>query len=175
MSSSPSAPKPAQKVVQEYIAPRGEPTNLQISRTGTVVLDKPISGSVGLDKDGWVRPADDTIRWYKAGTWPRPGYPGPAVLSGHSTFAKSEGVLWELKHAREGDLVTVSYSSGDAVVFRVTRMLSFPKSERELPVADIWPSTSLPMLRICTCDTDSGYVEGSSLGNTCLLADDRIE
>lgn len=149
--------------------PKGNPVGVRIARAGRTVLEAPIGGPIGLPANGILEPTDDTVRWYKAGTWPKPGYSGPSVLVGHITFLGNKGVFWSLGNSRPGDVVTVRYSSGQAVAFRVTALQHLAKTK--LPVGKIWNATAKPELRLITCDPNTPFANGHYAGNIIVYAD----
>lgn len=85
--------------------------------------------------------------WYEKG--PRPGHLDPAVITAHVDSWLGPDVFFDLKQLVPGDLVVVTYDSGDVVTFTVDSSEQLPKVA--LPVASIWPTTNDPLLTLITC------------------------
>ena len=175
-----------------YHPPRGNPTSVSITRGGKQVMTpQPISGPVGLKRDSQgnlvtrlnlpvLEPPDDSVGWYhEQGAWPKPGFPGPSVLVAHISHMGAHGPFFSLASvkgqqtgAQQGDLIAVTYSSGDKVVFRVTEV-DHPEKV-ELPGDKIWNKTQKPVLRLITCDPTTPFVDGHYLGNVLVYADQLV-
>lgn len=175
---SPSPTSAVAPVASEPATPRGNPTNVRVSRRGVTILSKPISGAVDYSVQGSKRvlepPASNTmVGWFQHnGVWPRPGFVGPSTLVGHISFRGDPGPFYKLRFVRPGDTVVVSYSSGDRATFMVTAVDKPPKLD--LPVKKIWNTTSVPELRLITCDPNTPFVDGHYLGNIVVYADDMV-
>ena len=143
-------------------APAGRPTAVRIPAIG---VDARLV-AVGLKADGAMQVPDFGLAgWYERG--PRPGDPGPAVLVGHVDSRSGPDVFARLRELAPGDRVTVRYASGTRV-FGVERVERHPKTA--LPVADIWPATSRPLLRLITCGGQFDRRSGHYLDNVVVFA-----
>lgn len=152
--------------------PSGDPDHVVLVRSdGETIVDAPVR-PVGLDDRGVLSPPGGVVGWYDEPGWPRPGYPGAAILAGHvGTPTHGADVFRELPRARRGDRVTVRYDSGDVVHFVVRRSAGMPK--QQTPGDDsIWDSGNpRPLLRLITCDPRTPLEQGHYEGNWVLWAD----
>lgn len=164
---------PATPKRRQASPPKGNPVSVRIAGHGRTVLAADIGGPIGLSTGGIIEPRDDTVRWYQNGSWPKPGYPGPALLVGHITYLGNKGVFWKLSQTRPGDTVTVRYSSGDTAAFKVTALPQHI-DKNHLPVKRIWNATVRPELRLITCDPDTPFANGHYAGNVIVYADEMI-
>ncbi|QIM22831.1 sortase [Phycicoccus sp. HDW14] len=173
-SPTPSAePVPTTTATQRASRnPSGHPDHVVLVRSdGETIVDAPVR-PVGLDDRGILSPPGGVVGWYDEPGWPRPGYPGAAILAGHvGTPAHGADVFRELPEARRGDRVTVRYDSGDVVHFVVRRSAGMPKEQT--PRDDsIWDSGNpRPLLRLITCDPRTPLAKGHYEGNWVLWAD----
>lgn len=167
-----SQPRLAPKAPQA-LPPKGEPVGVRIARPGHVVLEASIEGPIGLPANGILEPSKNQVYWYRNGSWPKPGFPGPAVLVGHITYFGSKGVFWSLSQTQPGDTVRVRYSSGDSVAFKVTAKPQHI-DKNHLPVKKIWKATVTPELRLITCDPNTTFANGHFAGNIIVYADKMV-
>ena len=107
---------------------------------------------LGLNPDRTVQvpplSADSQAGWYRYS--PTPGQLGPAVLLGHVDSAEyGPGVFFKLGALRPGDSVTVDRADHRAAVFRVERVVSYPKDH--FPTLEVYGNTDHAALRLITC------------------------
>ena len=107
---------------------------------------------LGLNPDRTVQvpplSADSRAGWYRYS--PTPGQLGPAVLLGHVDSAEyGPGVFFKLGALRPGDSVTVDRADHRAAVFRVERVVSYPKDH--FPTLEVYGNTDHAALRLITC------------------------
>ncbi len=124
------------------------PTSLSIPSIG-------VKGSLldlGLASDNTVQVPPQTPH-AKAGWFhdsPAPGQLGPAVILGHVDSAKyGPGVFFKLGALRPGATVSVTRSDHKVAVFRVDRVVSYPKDN--FPTFDVYGNTDHAALRLITC------------------------
>ena len=125
----------------------------------------------GLDDDGILAPPAGVAGWYDEKGWPKPGFPGAAILAGHINTRKyGPDTFARLPEVRPGAVVTVRYSSGDEVEFVVTRSKAVAKSRT--PKDDtIWDAGNpRPLLRLITCDPTTPVKGGHYVGNWVVWA-----
>jgi Sortase domain len=104
---------------------------------------------LGLQTDAAME-VPETARlagWYRFG--PTPGQLGPAVLTGHADWKHEIGVFHDLGKLREGNELTIGRSDGTGAVFRVARVVQYPKSL--FPSREVYGDTDHAALRIITC------------------------
>lgn len=124
-----------------------------------------------LDHDGILAPPPGVAGWYAEKGWPKPGYPGASIIAGHiNTLRLGPDTFARLPEVRPGDLITVRYSSGDEVRFRVDRSAAVPK--KQTPKDDsIWDAGNpRPLLRLITCDPTTPVRSGHYVGNWVVWA-----
>lgn len=127
--------------------PSGEPVRVVIP---AIDVDSQLV-RLGLAPDGSMQVPDRGFAgWYVEG--PRPGRDGPSVIAAHVDSRVGPDVFYRLRELAPGDLVHVSYDSGDEVTFVVASRVQTPKDT--LPVEDIWPLTNDRLLTLITCGGD---------------------
>lgn len=167
--SSPTSATPvtaAPPPVDSVVSPSGSPIRVEVhSAGGESLVDTRLTGA-GLDADGILAPPHGVAGWYNEPGWAKPGWPGASIIAGHVRGGGSPDVFWNIPQARPGDIVTVSYDSGQRTVFRVTRSQAMHK--RDVPRDDsIWDHASAtPKLALITCDPatptrSDGHLEGN--------------
>jgi Sortase domain len=125
-----------------------QPTALSIPAIG--VRSK--IGVLGLNPDQTVEVPplgkDSYAGWYKYS--PSPGQLGPSILLGHIDSAQyGPGVFFKLGALRPRDTVSISRSDGTVAVFRVERVVEYPKAH--FPTAEVYGNTDRAALRLITC------------------------
>jgi Sortase domain len=123
------------------------------------VLPLALDSTGGLEVPGFADAAK--AGWYALG--PRPGRPGPAVFVGHrdapdNTYLHGRriggrhlknGAFARIGRLRPGDGVEVERGDGTHVVFRVTRVDTYPT--HDFPTARVYGPTRDAELRLITC------------------------
>ncbi len=157
---SPSA-GPASSLREEQ---DGRPASIWINSisTGSELID------LGLNQDGALEvPTDFGIAgWWKGG--PRPGDPGPAVITGHLDSTKGPGVFAKLGRVKPGDEVTVRRNDGVKLTFVVTRIDRYPK--RAFPTRTVYGPTDGAELRVITCGGGFDRTAASYTSNIVVFA-----
>jgi hypothetical protein len=86
--------------------------------------------------------------WYRYS--PTPGQLGPSVILGHVDSAEyGPGIFFRLGALRQGNLVEVARSDHTVGVFRIERVVSYPKDH--FPTLDVYGNTDHAALRLITC------------------------
>lgn len=168
-TASPSSP-PTTAVAARRL-PKGEPREVVVTTPGGVRLVDAKLIPAGLDDDGILAPPAGVAGWYDEKGWPKPGFPGAAILAGHiNTRATGPDTFARLPEVRPGARVTVRYSSGDEVEFIATRSKAVPK--KLTPKDDsIWDAGNpRPLLRLITCDPTTPVRGGHYVGNWVVWA-----
>jgi sortase (surface protein transpeptidase) len=174
----PSDPDP---VVQTVVAPQTpkaqsveKPKAKQQRRPGPR-LEIPAIGvsarvvSLGLNADRSLEVPTNfaTVGWWNGG--PKPGEPGPAVLTGHVDSRETgPAVFYKLRELGPGDKVTYIRSDRSVVRFVVQRLEQHPKAD--FPTADVYGSTRRPVLRLITCGGEFNDATGHYLDNLIAFA-----
>ncbi len=153
--------------------PAGKPTRVQVVSSGRAIVDASLQATL-LDADKVLAPPFGTAGWYAEPGWPKPGYDGASILVGHINHGSNPDVFWNLPQVLIGDVVTVTYSSGEQVKFRITR--SEPASKQGVPQDDsIWDHDNPdPVLRLITCDPQTPLQDGHFQGNWVVWADQMV-
>jgi sortase (surface protein transpeptidase) len=107
---------------------------------------------LGLNPDQTVQvpplAKDSRAGWYKYS--PTPGQLGPSVILGHVDSAKyGPGVFFKLGALRPGNTLSVTRSDRTTAVFRVDRVVSYPKNS--FPTLEVYGNTDSAQLRLITC------------------------
>ena len=151
--------------------PQGDPKRVVVTSSGGRELVDARLVPSRLDDHGILAPPPGVAGWYAEKGWPEPGYPGASVLAGHiNTRRNGPDTFARLPEVRPGDLVTVTYSSGDQVRFVVDRSAAVPK--KQTPKDDtIWDAGNpRPLLRLITCDPTTPVKGGHYVGNWVVWA-----
>ena len=86
--------------------------------------------------------------WYKYS--PTPGELGPSVILGHvDSVEYGPGVFFDLGALRPGNTLSVTRSDQTTAVFRVDRVVSYPKDR--FPILEVYGNTDSAQLRLITC------------------------
>lgn len=109
--------------------------------------------------------------WYKHS--PTPGQLGPSILLGHLDSAEhGPGIFFKLGALRSGDTVNVTRSDDTVAVFRVDRVVSYPKDK--FPTLEVYGNTDSAQLRLITCggkfDPSSGAYESNVVAFATLVS-----
>lgn len=154
-------------------APPGSPTRVQVTSGGRELVDASL-GPTKLDAQKVLAPPFGTAGWYAEPGWPKPGHKGASILVGHINHGGNPDVFWNLPSVKLGDIVTVTYGSGSAVKFKITR--SEPASKKGVPQDDsIWDwDNPNPVLRLITCDPGTPLSGGHYEGNWVVWADQMV-
>jgi len=134
------------------------PVGPVLARAVPVELDIPAIGvrsaleQLGLNPDRSVQvpplARDSHAGWYKYS--PTPGQLGPSVILGHVDSAEyGPGVFFRLGALRPGDAVSVRRADRTVAVFRVERVVSYPKNQ--FPTLAVYGNTADAALRLITC------------------------
>lgn len=169
-SSESTSPQDARVVSS---TPAGDPTRVQVTSGGRSIVDASLQPTM-LDSDNVLAPPFGTAGWYAEPGWPKPGYEGASILVGHINHGSNPDVFWNLPRVELGDIVTVTYSSGEQVKFSITR--SEPASKEGVPQDDsIWDHDNPePVLRLITCDPGTPLSGGHYEGNWVVWADRMV-
>jgi len=135
-------------VVKGPVLARSVPVRLEIPQIG--VSSDLLQLGLNPDQTVEVPPLtrDSRAGWYKFS--PTPGQLGPSVLLGHVDSAKyGPGIFFKLGALRPGATVTVTRSDRSAAVFRVDRVVSYPKES--FPTLEVYGNTQSAQLRLITC------------------------
>lgn len=174
-SLSPSGTSASQDVTpaRDGRAPRGNPSRVQVTSGGRELVDATL-GPTMLDAQKVLAPPFGTAGWYAEPGWPKPGHQGASILAGHINHRGAPDVFWNLPSVKLGDIVTVTYGSGDQVKFKITRSEPAPKTD--VPQDDsIWDwDNPNPVLRLITCDPDTPLSGGHYEGNWVVWADQMV-
>lgn len=86
--------------------------------------------------------------WYKYS--PTPGQLGPAVILGHVDSARyGPAVFFRLGALRPGNTLSITRADHTTAVFRVDRVVSYPKDH--FPTLEVYGNTGNAALRLITC------------------------
>jgi len=130
---------------------------------------------LGLNSDRTVQvpplEKDSHAGWYKYS--PTPGQLGPAVILGHVDSAQyGPGVFFRLGALRPGNTLTVTRSDHTAAVFRIDRVVSYPKDH--FPTLEVYGNTDHAALRLITCggkfDLSSHNYEDNIVAYAALIS-----
>lgn len=176
-SSSSATPSPAQRSTggaqPAQQAPAGDPTRVQVESGGRSIVDANLQATT-LDSEKVLAPPFGTAGWYAEPGWPKPGHQGASILVGHINHGSNPDVFWNLPKVKVGDIVTVTYGSGNTVKFKITK--SEAATKKGVPQDDsIWDHDNPePVLRLITCDPETPLNEGHYEGNWVVWADQMV-
>jgi hypothetical protein len=126
------------------VAP-AEPTRVVVPR---IRVDSSLV-PVGLHPDRTLVVPDEAhvAGWYTGR--PRPGEPGPAIVTGHNQWKGSLGVFWDLHRLVPGDVIEIHHDDGSVVRFEVDRLEQHPKDA--FPTERVYGPTDDAEIRVITC------------------------
>lgn len=147
---------------------------LQMTRSVPISISLPSLGVVsdlmelGLAPDGSleVPPSAYPAGWYSGA--PTPGELGPAILAGHVSYAKQQGVFYDLHLLVPGDEIWVLRADGDTAVFVVTVVGQYPKAE--FPTDAVYGNLDHAGLRLITCGGEFDTSANSHRDNIVVFA-----
>jgi sortase (surface protein transpeptidase) len=107
---------------------------------------------LGLNPDRTVQVPplgrDSQPGWYQYS--PAPGQLGPSIILGHVDSATyGPGVFFKLGALPRGATVSVTRADHQVAVFRVERVVEYPKDH--FPTIDVYGNTDRAALRLITC------------------------
>jgi sortase (surface protein transpeptidase) len=107
---------------------------------------------LGLNRDRTVQVPplgrDSEAGWYEYS--PAPGQLGPAIILGHvDSAAYGPGVFFKLGALPRGATVSVIRADHRVAVFRVERVVEYPKDH--FPTIEVYGNTDHAALRLITC------------------------
>lgn len=137
-------------------------------RIPAVRIDTPLQ-RLGKAADSTVEvPRDFGVAgWFADG--PRPGQDGPAVILGHVDSRTGPGVFSPLAGLAAGSEVLVDRADGSTVAFRVSGVVTVPKSG--FPTDEVYGPTLRSSLRLVTCGGPFDRAAGSYRDNVIVSAD----
>ena len=137
-------------------------------RVPAVRIDTPLQ-RLGRAADATVEvPADFGVAgWFADG--PRPGQSGPAVILGHVDSRTGPGVFYPLAGLAAGTEVLVDRADGSTVTFRVSGVVTVPKTG--FPTDQVYGPTLQSSLRLVTCGGPFDRAAGSYRDNVIVSAD----
>lgn len=123
---------------------------------------------IGVDAAGALVPPADfgQAGWFAAG--PAPGAVGPAVLAGHVDSRSGPAVFFRLEDIEPGAQVRIDRSDGSTVVFEVTRVAEYPKTD--FATAAVYGPTVDAELRLITCGGEFDRSRRSYTDNIVVFA-----
>jgi sortase (surface protein transpeptidase) len=124
--------------------------------------------NLGLNRNGTLQvPSTTTVTGWYTGS-PRPGATGSAVIAGHVDSRTGPGIFFWLKNMRPGERIYVRRADGSLVVFTVTAVRIYTKSN--FPTAMVYGPVPDAELRLITCGGTFDYARGSYLSNVVVYA-----
>lgn len=165
----PSSPSPSPTVGRPVT---GSTAPVAGSRPARIAIDSigvssPLE-SVSLDQAGGLQPPNryDEAGWYAKGI--QPGSVGAALIIGFDTAPTGSAVFARLRDLRVGDLITVQRQDGTNLHFEVDDVHAYPTAN--LPSSATHGTTTVPELRLVTCDDDNAGQSHSYLQNLVVSA-----
>lgn len=160
-------PGKAPAAVTGPLLARSIPTRLDIPAIG--VASDLVQLGIGADSTVQVPPTsrDSRAGWYRYS--PAPGQLGPAVILGHvDSAAYGPAVFFRLGALRPTNLINVTRADHRVAVFRVDRVVSYPKNH--FPTLEVYGNTDHAALRLITCGGKFDFTNRSYLANIVVYA-----
>lgn len=161
------ATKPHTVIAKGPVLSRSLPTRVDIPAIG--VTSDVLQLGLNADKTVQVPPLgkDSRAGWYRYS--PTPGQLGPSVLLGHVDSKEyGPGIFFKLGALRQGDLVSVTRTDHTVAVFRVDRVVSYPKNQ--FPTLEVYGNTDRSELRLITCGGKFDFSSHNYLSNIVAYA-----
>ncbi len=176
-SNSPAAPTAKPSRTGAAAKPTTTTRGPILSRSVPVSISLPSIGitsnllQLGLNPDHSVQvpplAKNSQAGWYDKS--PTPGQLGPAVILGHVDSAEyGPAVFFKLGAMRPGDSVDVRRSDNTDAVFRVDRVVSYPKNT--FPTFEVYGNTDNAALRLITCGGKFDFSTHNYLNNIVVYA-----
>lgn len=130
------------------ILARSMPTHLSVPAIG---VDSDLK-QIGLNAKGEIQtpPLARDSHAYWLTVSPTPGQLGPATIIGHvDSAANGPAVFFKLGALRQRDMISVTRADGIIAVFRVERVVEYPKAQ--FPTHAVYGNTDNAALRLITC------------------------
>lgn len=127
---------------------RSQPTHLTIPAIGVNTSLR----RIGLTRAGAIQtpPLDRDSHAYWLTVSPTPGQLGPATIIGHvDSAAYGPAVFFRLGALRQRDSISVSRADGTVAVFKVERVVEYPKAR--FPTQAVYGNLDHAGLRLITC------------------------
>jgi len=164
------APAPARPLIGPVLS-RSVPVRLEIPQLQ--VRSQLLQLGLNPDQTMQVPPLgrDSQAGWYKYS--PSPGELGPSVILGHvDSVEYGPGVFFDLGALRPGATLSVTRSDQRTAVFRVDRVVSYPKDR--FPTLEVYGNTDSAQLRLITCggefDPRSHHYESNVVAFATLVS-----
>jgi hypothetical protein len=147
-SAPETSPGSSQPGAPETGLPASPPVRLEIPAIGV----KSDLLQLGLNPDNTLEvpplAKDSRAGWFRGS--PAPGQVGPSTLLGHvDSVEYGPGIFYKVGALKPGDTATVTRADGKTVVFRVDRVVTYPKDQ--FPTLAVYGNTDNPQLRLITC------------------------
>jgi sortase (surface protein transpeptidase) len=146
-SPAPATIKPSADDINKYKVAPNMPRYLIIPSLNVFARVR----SVGVDKTGAVGTPTNVFdtAWYNQSSLP--GQPGAALIDGHVSSWKTNGVFYGLKNIKPGELVKVQRGDGKIFTFSVVKnqVYSYDSVDMTAVLSPINPG--LPGLNLITC------------------------
>jgi LPXTG-site transpeptidase (sortase) family protein len=150
IESVPAPQKPNEEVSTPTVTvtaiPSGNPATILIPALDVVAKVE----LVGLDEQKRMDVPKDynNVGWYMHGA--RPGEKGSSVVAGHyDSPSGSPAIFYYLDQLKAGDIITVSFSSGERVNFVVERTAIH--KDDTFPIHEVFLTDDKPRLNLITC------------------------
>ncbi len=163
----PTGTGPTSRPASGPLLPRSVPTRLDIAAIG--VGSDLLQLGLAPDRSVEVPPLgrDSRAGWYRYS--PTPGQLGPSIILGHVDSAQyGPGVFFRLGALRPGNLIDVTRADHMVAVFRVDRVVSYPKNH--FPTVEVYGNTNHAALRLITCGGKFDFTARSYLNNIVTYA-----
>lgn len=167
ISPSQSSSRPSAASSRGPLLPPSVPARLEIPSIG--ISSNLLQLGIGADHSVEVPPLgrDSRAGWFRYS--PTPGQLGPSLILGHVDSVKyGPGVFFRLGALRLGSSVTVVRSDHTVAVFRVDRVVSYPKDH--FPVLEVYGNTDHAGLRLITCGGRFDFGTHSYVDNIVAFA-----
>jgi Sortase domain len=165
-AAAPVTPSAAPSAEAVPTLPASRPYRMVIKKISMSVLFE----QIGLRKDARIQtpPYDkaDKAFWYRDSAIP--GQPGPMVVLGHVDTKDGIAAFFYLAKVRPGYEVEVIREDRSTVVYTVTSVEQFPKTD--FPTERVYGPTEQPTLRLVTCGGKFNRATGHYVDNIIVFA-----
>lgn len=158
---------PAKVTTTGPLLARSVPTQVDIPSIG--VASNLLQLGLNPDHSVQVPPLEQKSQagWYRYS--PTPGQLGPSVILGHVDSAEyGPGIFFKLGALRPGATLSVTRSDHTVAVFRVDRVVSYPKDH--FPTLEVYGNTDHAALRLITCGGKFDFSTHNYLSNIVAYA-----
>lgn len=164
--NNPAAPKtnkPTESSFEAYTVAPDLPRYIFIPSINV----KAMVGSVGLTSGGAIGTPDNVYNtaWYNGSS--KPGQPGAMLIDGHVSSWTADGVFYNLKKLKSGEVIQIQRGDGLVITYDVVKSVTYPYNAVDMTAALAPVNSTKPGLNLISCTGD--LIKGTSEFNARIV------